>query len=102
MDSIVIHEIDPRIELYFESKTFENILSGEDKTSIKIKKEPRIKVTYNTPTDIQGIQDDIECIMQFFGLMIGKVSTVDDIRLSIKGQKLKSRFYILIMIIPII
>lgn len=32
--------------------------------------------------------------MQFFGLLIGKVSTVDNIRLSIEGQKRKSWLYI--------
>lgn len=94
LDPIVIHETDPQIELYFESKTYESISSLEDNIAIKIKKEPRIRVTYNQPADIQRIQNDIECIMQFFGLLIGKVSKADNIRLSIKGQKLKSWLYI--------
>lgn len=70
------------------------ISSLEDNTAITIKKEPRISVTYNQPADIQRIQNDIECIMQFFGLLIGKVSTADNIRLSIEGQKQKSWLYI--------
>lgn len=94
LDPIVIHETDPQIELYFESKTYESISSLEDDIAIKIKKEPRIRVTYNHPSDIQRIQNDIECIMQFFGLLIGKVSTADNIRLSIEGQKSKSWLYI--------
>lgn len=95
LNPIVIHKTDPQIELYFESKTYESsVLSLEDNIAIKIKKEPRIRVTYNQPADIQRIQDDIECIMQFFGLLIGKVSIADDIRLSIEGQKLKSWLYI--------
>ncbi len=94
LDSIVIHEKNPQIELYFESKTHESILSLEDNIAIKIKKEPRIRVKYNQLADIQKIQNDIECIMQFFGLLIGKVSIADNIRLSIEGQKLKSWLYI--------
>ena len=38
LDSIVIHEKNPQIELYFESKTHESILSLEDNIAIKIKK----------------------------------------------------------------
>ena len=94
LDPIVIHETDPRIELYFESKTYDSISSFKDDIEIKVKKEPRIRITYNQPADIQRIQNDIECIMQFFGLLIGKVSTADNIRLSIEGQKLKSWLYI--------
>lgn len=94
LEPIVIHETDPQIELYFESKTYESISSLEEDIAITIKKEPRIRVTYNQPANIQRIQNDIECIMQFFGLLIGKVSTADNIRLSIEGQKLKSWLYI--------
>ena len=94
LDPIIIHEKDPQIELYFVSNTHESMLSLEDNIEIKIKKEPRIRVKYNQPADIQKIQNDIECIMQFFGLLIGKVSTADNIRLSIEGQKLKSWLYI--------
>lgn len=94
LSSIMIHETDPKIELYFESETFDSMLSFKDNTEIKVKKEPRIRIVYNQPADIQIIQDDIESIMQFFGLLIGKVSTVNDIRLSIQGQALKSWLYI--------
>lgn len=92
LDTIVIHKTDPLIELYFESKTYESMTLCED--SIEIKKEPRIKVRYSQLADIHTIQNDIECIMQFFGLIIGKVSIADNIRLSIEGQRLKSWLYI--------
>lgn len=94
LEPIVLYETNPRIELYFESKTYESITSLEDGTSITIKKEPRIKISYNQPSDIQTIQADIECIMQFFGLLIGRVSTAENIRLSIVGQELKSWLFI--------
>lgn len=94
LEPIILHETDPQIELYFESKTHESITSLEDSTTITIKKEPRIKISYKQPSDIQAIQNDIECIMQFFGLLIGRVSTAEDIRLSIAGQTLKSWLFI--------
>lgn len=94
LDSIIIHETNPKIELYFESKTLESRLSFERNIAITVKKEPRIRVTYTQPADIQKICDEIECIMQFFGLLIGKVSTADDIRLCIESQLPKSWLYI--------
>lgn len=94
LEPIVLYETNPGIELYFESKTYESITSLEDSTTITIKKEPRIKISYNQSADIQTIQADIECIMQFFGLLIGRVSTAENIRLSIAGQELKSWLFI--------
>lgn len=94
LSPILIHENDPKIELYFESKTFDSISTSEEDVEIRIKKEPRIRVKYNQLADIQRIQDDIECIMQFFGLLIGKVSIASDIRLSGEGQKPRSWLYI--------
>lgn len=65
-----------------------------DNTTITIKKNPRISISYDNAQDINTVLFDIECIMQFFGLLIGSVSDVEDIRLSIENQKCKSRLYI--------
>ena len=89
LEPIVINKGNPHVELYFESKSYESILS-DDRTEITLKKEPRIKVEYEVPQNIQSVMDDIECLMQFFGLLIGTVSTAQDIRLSVEGQDLKS------------
>lgn len=90
---VIISPENPRIELYFESKTFDSSVQGDDRISITIKKEPRIKVKYKQCQNIHFIMNDIECLMQFFGLLIGTVSVAQDIRLSIKGQNLKSWLY---------
>lgn len=87
---IIINAENPHIELYFESKTFNSSIMQDDRTSITIKKEPRIKVTYTQPQEIQSVLNDIECLMQFFGLLIGTVSIAEDVRLSVDGQDLKS------------
>lgn len=94
LDPIIIKESNPHIELYFDSRTRENILTSEDDTTITVKKEPRIRVIYDRSENVQTICSDIECLMQFFGLLIGKVSTVEDIRLSVEGQESRSWLYI--------
>lgn len=94
LDPIVIHSENPYVELYFESKSFNSSIRGDDRTEIIIRNEPRIKVKYMQEQDIQFVINDIECIMQFFGLLIGKVSVAEDIRLTIKEQVSKSWLYI--------
>lgn len=90
LDPIIIHSENPYLEFYFESKSFNSSIRGDDRTEIIIKNEPRIKVQYTQEQDIQCVMDDIECIMQFFGLLIGTISVAQDIRLTIKDQDLKS------------
>ena len=46
LDPIIIHSENPHIELYFESKSFNNSIRGDDRTEIIIKNEPRIMVQY--------------------------------------------------------
>ena len=93
-EEICIREENPKVHLYFESRTSDSITTLEDSSTITIKKIPRIRVTYDEPADIQYVCTDIECLMQFFGLLIGKVSVAEDIRLSIDGQKSNSWLYI--------
>ena len=93
LGSIIIKESDPKVELYTESKSF-NSLNLQDNTTITLKREPRIRVVYEKTVDESVLSKDIECIMQFLGLLIGKVSYASDIRLSIEGQDLKSWLYI--------
>ena len=92
--SIVINMENPYIELYFESKTFNSSTVQDDRTTITIKKEPRIKVVYDKSQEIQAVLNEIECLMQFFGLLIGTVTVASDIRLSIEGQDLKSWLFV--------
>lgn len=94
LDSIILHSENPRIEIYFESKTFTNTLKNDDKTTITIQKEPRIKIEYGQCQNVQSVINDIECLVQFFGLLIGSVSVVQDIRMSVEGQISKSWLYI--------
>lgn len=94
MEPIILKQANPRIEIRLESKSVNTSFRGDDSVALTIKNVPRIYVDYNKKKDIKNVIDDIECLMQFFGLLIGTVSTVDDIRLSIEGQDLKSWLYI--------
>ena len=93
LEPILLHAGDPIIEIDFESKTYETLLTAEDDTAITIKKQPRIKITYEKSKNIESVIIDIQSIMQFFGLVIGCVSDARDIRLSIEKQDLKTWLY---------
>lgn len=93
LNPIILHDANPNIEIYFETKSFESSIANDDRTSITINQEPRIAVRYEQSKSIEDVMSDIECLMQFFGLLIGTVSTTNDIRLSVEGQELKSWLY---------
>lgn len=63
MPPTTIKSADPKIEIYFESKSFENEVLYDDATKITISKVPRIRVSYETPVDIQVVFSEIEWLM---------------------------------------
>lgn len=91
---IIIKSANPKIEIYFESCSLYNTIMSDEPTKKTIGKEPRIRVSYETPVDIKVITSEIECLMQFFGLLIGKVSFAKEIRLTIKDQESNCWLYI--------
>lgn len=91
---IVLQDANPHIEIRYESESLTKYLEIDTRTTFVIKNQPRIFVTYNEPNNIERIQKDLEYLMQFWGLMIGCVSTVEDIRVEFDGQKQKSGLYI--------
>lgn len=94
MEPIVIKASSPYIKLYFESKTFNSTIMNQDDTAITIKNNPRISIHYDMPQNILQVEKDIDCVSEFFGLLIGHISGVEDIRLSVVGQDAKSWLYI--------
>lgn len=91
---LVLHELNPHIEIRFESESYTKYLNVDTRTTFVLKNQPRLFVTYEEPTDIEHIQNDLEYIMQFWGLMIGHVSNIEDIRLKFDGQDVRSWLYI--------
>lgn len=94
MDPIILKQSSPHIEIRPESKSFSSSIYGNESVSRIIKSVPRIFVDYGEKVDVETLVDDINCLMQFFGLLIGTVRTADEIRLSVEGEKQKSWLYI--------
>lgn len=91
---IVLKARNPRVEIYYESKSSLYDGSVDDRTTFIIKNQPRIRISYEQSIDVVQVQNDIRALMQFFGLMIGYITDALDIRLDIEGQELKSWLYI--------
>lgn len=94
LPSMILKNGDPRVEIYFESKSSLFDPSADSRTMFTINNQPRIRVSYGEPKNIRQVHSDIRALMQFFALMIGYVTDVLDIRLEIQGQDLKSWLYI--------
>lgn len=91
---LVLHDSDPHIEIRFESESFTKYMGVDTRTTFVIKNQPRVFVTYNEPSNIERVQNELEYLMQFWGLMIGHVSISEDIRLKFDGQEMRSWLYI--------
>ena len=91
---IVLKEANPHIEIFFEASNSLFNPDIDDRVSFEIINQPRIKIAYDNPEDVNRLISDIRGIMQFWGLMIGHITDVLDIRLDIKDQKMKSWLYI--------
>lgn len=84
---VLLSEKNPKIEICFESKTIEkNGFKKDNETATEktICQKPVICVSYNKPVELHVIISEIECLMQFFGLLIGRVSKAEDIILNKK------------------
>ena len=94
LPSIVLHEKNPFIEIYYESISMKRMAVDGSKTSAVLEKYPKIRVSYEESKDINDIYREIRSIVQFLGLIIGKISTVDDIYLySSKENKTTQLFF---------
>ena len=91
--SILIKNSNPKIEIRFKSYTLENNFFKEENEKI-ISQKPKIYVSYKKPVDVETVTSEIECLMQFFGLLIGKVSVAEDIILTAKDKNSNSLLYI--------
>ena len=91
-----LYEDYPRVKAVFDLEQAAALFSFEtdSRVSIGIENQPHIRITYENPEDVNRLVSDIRGIMQFWGLMIGHITDVLDIRLDIKDQEMKSWLYI--------
>lgn len=94
LQEIILKKQNPCIEIYFEANSSLFDGSVDSRTTFIIKNQPRIRISYEEPTEVYQVHNDIRGIMQFFGLMIGHVTDAIDIRLDIQEQSSKSWLYI--------
>lgn len=93
-EPIVLHKSNPCVKIKFESQSLKETGHIDRQTMCIIKGIPRIFISYEKVVDLECVKNDLECIMQFLGLMIGYVSTVEDIRLKLGQQGKPCRLYI--------
>lgn len=92
--NIILKESNPKIEIYFEARSSLYNPSVDDRIAFEIRNQPRVRIRYDEPSNVEKLHTDIRGVMQFFGLMIGHITDVLDIRLDIQDQDLKCWLYI--------
>jgi len=90
--TIVLREANPKIYLKYEIKDFINGIN--DRNEMSIIKIPRVYVEFSEPTNDIVISSNIEIIMRFFSLLIGRISTADDIRLTLHKKNMRMWLYL--------
>lgn len=78
---IVLCDVDNETRIVFASKTCKNAIESWSATSITVEKVPEIHIKYHNPVSLEQVRSDIQMNMEFWGLIIGRVSTVEDIHI---------------------
>ncbi len=94
LPNIILKAENPKIEIYFEAGNSLYNPDIDDRIAFEIRNQPRVRIVYKEPSNVEKLHSDIRAIMQFFGLMIGHITDALDIRLDIQNQDLKSWLYI--------
>ncbi len=90
--TITLKETNPKIYVKYEIK---DLLRGIDnRNEMSLKKIPRVFVEFDTPTNDIEVTSTIEIVMRFFSLLIGRISTADDIRLTLNGKDMRMWLYL--------
>jgi hypothetical protein len=90
--TIILREANPKIYLKYEIKDLINGIN--DRNEMSLKKMPRVYVEFSEPTNDIAISSNIEIIMRFFALLIGRISTADDIRLTLHKKDMRMWLYL--------
>lgn len=77
---ITLKEKNPSIYIYFSEKT--SIQGFQQKpNTVTFSQSPAIAIEYDSPTIINNVFSDIEAVLQFFSLIIGYVSEIENVEL---------------------
>ena len=78
-DIVLLENDDVNVSFSFSSKTCKNTMETWSATSVTVEKVPEIHINYHHPVSLEQVRSDIQMNMEFWGLIIGHVSTADDI-----------------------
>ncbi|MFC5528356.1 HEPN domain-containing protein [Cohnella yongneupensis] len=92
IEPILIRESNPRIYLKYETNP--PFLSSNDKIEMTLRNAPRIFIEYETKVDDEIVISHLRIIMRFFGLLIGKITSAEDIRLILKEDGLRMWLFV--------
>ena len=84
LPNIILKAENPKIEIYFEAGNSLYNPDIDDRIAFEIRNQPRVRIVYKEPSNVEKLHSDIRAIMQFFGLMIGHITDALDIRLDIQ------------------
>jgi len=89
---IPLKEADPKIYIEYEIK--ELVSSINNRNEMSLKKVPRVFVEFESPVNDEAVFSNIEILMRFFSLVIGKVSTANDIRMKLDGKDMRMWYFL--------
>lgn len=76
IEDIIIKKSNPKILIRYDKELFNH---GYDNTKVVLQSKPYIVVEYDNPITILEMERDISKIVDFFGIMIGRIEGVNDI-----------------------
>ena len=94
LSDIILKEANPEISIVFESFSYENLLLTDSLTSVTLSQHPQILIQYGNDTNLETVEKDISTIIQFFYIMIGRITGIDDIYLFYDGDGKPDKIYL--------
>lgn len=85
VDDILMLDGVKKVSIKYEIKDYFN--PENDLVQMSLKKIPRITICYTDGASDNDVIDDIECIMRFMGIIMGKVLYVEDIRIKLADEQ---------------
>ena len=83
---ILLKDQNPRTAIITVNESMSVTTWADDSSAVTIKNIPTITMAYESAKDIHSIISDIECVMQFLGLLIGSISYAKNIQLFLEGN----------------
>ena len=91
-DNIILQS-EPKIEIKSIPFIYNESRGSRYITSVVMSNEPHISISYDNPVDVYETFNDIVILIQFFSMLIGKISSVSDITIELTNDYLCYLFF---------